>query len=369
MKIGILTYHRALNYGAVLQCYALYKTLEGQGHDVEVVDYRPSAIEKYRMLFRWKDFVNTSGLVGKLRYSFSSITLILSKHRTSRKFDTFLSNNIRLSRVVKSPIDVPHYYECIVFGSDQIWNPENNEGIDDVYLGNFKINECNYITYAVSAGRESLLKKQYYNDYKKAFANYSSISVREETLRKCIEEDFGISTHVVCDPSLFLSKDICSELAIKPRDEHYVLIFDLIADENIGVMANRIAKERGCKVIEIKAVTNPCHRYPFDLRADLSPAEFLGYIMYADFVVTNSFHATSFSLIMHKDFYTTLRPNNNDRAKTLLKKVGLSDRIVDSKCELGYSEIDYSVVERQLNEYKESSLNYLMEQLRGSNSL
>lgn len=76
---------------------------------------------------------------------------------------------------------------------------------------------------------------------------------------------------------------------------------------------------------------NPFHRYHSEVRAELSPAEFLGYIQYADCIVTNSFHATSFSLIMQKNFYTILRKNNNDRAKTILGVAGFENRLADAK--------------------------------------
>lgn len=83
MKIGIVTYHRALNYGAVLQCMSLYSALKRLGHDVEVVDYRPEAIEAYRMYFRWKDFKKCRGIIAKLRYLFSCMTLIVSSDEST----------------------------------------------------------------------------------------------------------------------------------------------------------------------------------------------------------------------------------------------------------------------------------------------
>ena len=165
MKIGILTYHRALNYGAVLQCMSLYLTLKGMGHDVEIIDYRPAAIEKYRMFFRWKDFVQSVGVLGKLRYLGSCCSLIGSRKKTVRKFDGFIAENLKVSHLVTSTKDVPDDYDVIFFGSDQIWNPSLNEGIDNVYLGHFPKHHAKLFSYAVSIGRLDLIEGKVAEDY------------------------------------------------------------------------------------------------------------------------------------------------------------------------------------------------------------
>lgn len=363
MRIGILTYHRALNYGAVLQCYALYSTLCSMGHDVEIIDYRPEAIEKYRLFFRRKDFVSAAGLLGKLKYVISSLLVAQSKKRTAQKFDAFLNKYFNLSSLVTSVDDVPKYYDYIVFGSDQIWSPRNNEGVDDVYLGNIDSPNTRFITYAVSSGCENLISGIYFESYKKCVSNFSSISVREESLQDCLWKNFKMMPEVVCDPSLFFSQETCFNLSLEPKDKDYILLFSLIEDNNVVKMAANLANELRCKVIEIKAVVNPCRKTPFQLCPELSPSEFLGFIKNATCVITNSFHATSFSLIMHKDFYTTLRPSNNDRAKTLLKVAGLSERQVDASKKLVFSKVNYDGVDEKLSEYRNKSLEYLKNNL------
>ena len=104
---------------------------------------------------------------------------------------------------------------------------------------------------------------------------------------------------------------------------------------------------------------NPFHRYHSEVRAELSPAEFLRYIQYADCIVTNSFHATSFSLIMQKNFYTILRNNNNDRAKTILGVAGLENRLADAKDNIEFKEINYQGVRERLERYKERSMEWI----------
>lgn len=104
---------------------------------------------------------------------------------------------------------------------------------------------------------------------------------------------------------------------------------------------------------------NPFHRYHSEVRAELSPAEFLRYIQYADCIVTNFFHATSFSLIMQKNFYTILRKNNNDRAKTILGVAGFENRLADAKAHVKFKEINYQGIRERLEGYKESSMEWI----------
>lgn len=359
MKIGILTYHRALNYGAVLQCMSLYSVLKRMGHEVEVVDYRPQAIEKYRMFFRRKDFWFMKGVFGKIRYLFSCLTLVRSRKKTVRKFDGFLAENIKLSPKVSSVDDFPSGYDVVFFGSDQIWNPNNNEGVDKVYLGQMLKGKAKFYTYAVSIGRLDLIDGDIAAAYQKYLCSFDGLSVRETAMQSFLKEKFGVDSDVVCDPSLLITKEACEAMAVRPKDEGYVLLFNLDGNPNALDFANRIAEQLGKKVIQIGAVQNPCHRYHCQVRAELSPAEFLGYIKYADCVVTNSFHATSFSLIMKKNFYTLVRKNNNDRAKTILGIAGLEDRLVDAKDRVEFKEVFYQGVGERLEEYRDMSLDWI----------
>lgn len=367
MKIGILTYHRALNYGAVLQCMSLYTALKSMGHDVEVVDYRPQAIEKYRMYFRAKDFSLCKGVVAKLRYLVSCLTLVNSRRKTVRKFDEFLDNNIKLSPVVSSVSDAPQNYDVVFFGSDQIWNPAINEGIDKVYLGQMPKGHAKFYTYAVSMGRLDLFKGKVADDYQRYIESFDGLSVRETNMQGFLKEKLGKDSSVVCDPSLLLTKADCEKIAVKPRDKDYVLLFILDGNSKALGFANRIAEQMGKKVIRIGAVQNPLHRNGCELRAELSPAEFLGYIMYADCIVTNSFHATSFSLIMQKNFYTILRKNNNDRAKTILGVAELENRLVDATENIDFTTISYEGVTDRLEAYKAMSMKWIADSLNLNN--
>lgn len=255
--------------------------------------------------------------------------------------------------------DAPKCYDVVFFGSDQIWNPAINEGVDQVYLGQMPKGHAKFYTYAVSMGRLDLFQGKVEEEYRKYISSFDGLSVRETTMQSFLKEKLGRDSDVVCDPSLLITKEECEAMAVKPKDEGYVLLFILDGNPNALGFANRIAQQLGKKVIRIGAVQNPFHRYHSEVRAELSPAEFLGYIQYADCIVTNSFHATSFSLIMQKNFYTILRKNNNDRAKTILGVAGLDGRLVDAKDNIEFKEINYQGIRERLEEYKESSMEWI----------
>lgn len=360
MKIGILTFHRAINYGAVLQCYALYKTLMNMGHDVEIIDYRPMSIEKYRMDFRFRDFKGSKGLSGKIRYLFSNMALLIIKRTTASKFDKFLLTYLKFSARVNSPDTISQYYDIVFFGSDQIWNPEICEGLDKMYYGQFP-KTAKFMTYAVSIGRTDLIKGTLAEDFAKYIRVYDRIAVRENTLQVFLNEKFNIKSDLVCDPSLFMSKNECEALSIKPNDEDYIMLFSLERNPLAEVFAKNIAKQTKKKVLRIGANENPFRKKTCEVRSKLSPTEFLGYIRYAHCIITDSFHATSFSIIMHKDFYTLKKQTNNDRSRTILETTGLENRIANASDNIVFSHIDYRNVDERLNSYREQSVKYIEE--------
>ena len=124
----------------------------------------------------------------------------------------------------------------------------------------------------------------------------------------------------------------------------------------------KIAKQIGAKVIQMKAVLNLLHKKT-SIRGNLAPEEFIGYIQYARCVVTNSFHATSFSIILKKDFYTLRRPTKNGRSQFLLDKMGLSDRLVDTGQNISYKSVNYEGIDLKIDAFRKESLNFILDAL------
>lgn len=357
MKIGILTFHRAINYGAVLQCFALYKTLLSMGNEVEIIDYRPWFIEKYRKLFEKKDFQSAGGGWGKLRYLFSCASLIFSKKKTVKKFDLFLSKNMRYSDKFKND-NVSTNYDLIIFGSDQIWSPETCNGLDSIYMGQFPKNNMKFISYAASVGKLETIQGKLATVFHNNLNAFDTISVREENLHLFLKHAYNIESNIVCDPSLLLQSKDYMQISQECNEDNFVLLFDLTDDNKAYNFAKRIAHQLNAKVIELKAVMNPFRKRNY-MRTEISPEQFIGYINKARCIITNSFHATSFSIIFQKDFYTLKRNSNNERSRTLLSKVGLLERIVKTDEIVNYSPIDYISINSKIESFRTDSTKFI----------
>ena len=123
--------------------------------------------------------------------------------------------------------DAPKCYDVVFFGSDQIWNPAINEGVDQVYLGQMPKDHAKFYTYAVSMGRLDLFQGKVEEEYRKYISSFDGLSVRETTMQSFLKEKLDRDSDVVCDPSLLITKEECEAMAVKPKDEGYVLLFIL----------------------------------------------------------------------------------------------------------------------------------------------
>lgn len=361
MKIGILTFHRAINFGAVLQCYALYRTLSDMGHDVEIIDYRPVYIEKYRKLLYWKNFKKL-GLLKKIKNLIFLPLTYRNKKKSAQVFDAFLNKHIKTSKIVKDANDISSY-DVIFFGSDQIWNPYICEGYDPLYYGHFPKGETKFVSYAASLGTPQILTKEQWNKIFLLLKSFDAISVRETKLTEYLQGG-GIKAQAVLDPTLLASKDIFERIVEKPRETGYVLLYMLEADSNAIEFAKNIAKQKNLKLIRLRARSSVVTRKDYyDEVVPNSVGEFLGYFKYADYVVNVSFHGTAFSVIFNKDFYT-LKSCNFERAYGLLDSLDLLPRFVLPEEKVSPTRVDYSDADNKLIKMRESSLKFICSNLK-----
>lgn len=357
MKIGILTFHRALNYGAVLQCYALQETLRSEGHKVEVIDYRPNCVERYRKLFNWDEWKNFS-IASRIKRLLFAPLYVYNTIRAVSAFDSFIANYLQTSKRVKGIDDIPNNYDAIVFGSDQIWSPQICEGCDPVYWGQFKKGKTIFVTYAPSYGGHNIITDRDKVTIKDHIKVFDALSTREGSLRDCLSGLTDKPVRMVLDPTLLASREVFDKIAVKPHEENYVLLFTVEEVSGAYEFAKQIAEEKGInKVIKLTAIPN-VRNMEDDVRSAVTPGEFCGYFKYARYCVVVSFHGTSFSLIFEKDFYT-LRSPKEDRARNLLSHVGLESRMVKPDNVKGETAVSYSGVREKLEAMRNDSLSYL----------
>ena len=325
MKIGILTFHCAHNYGAVLQAYGLQEYLKSLGHEVYIIDYRPDYLIEPYQLFKWK-FDKESSLVANTKDLIRECLVMPIRFKRNLKFQQFVSKYLNLY----SWDDDLNIFDSFVFGSDQIWNPKITKGLDGVFLGQFK--EAvgkKLIAYAASAGCGQNLSTHDFKELSMSLKSFVQVGVRENALYEKLSAA-NDNVYITIDPVLLAGKKTFSDIASDVNIEKpYLLCFTLGRDEYAVKEAEKIAKQKQLRIIEI--ISSSESLYNSAIKQMLSPTEFLGYMKGADFVVTSSFHGTVFSILFHKPFICVSNATNGmTRFHSLLNVFRLEDYLVDT---------------------------------------
>lgn len=320
-KIGIVTItnNQSGNYGNTLQNYAVQQVLKRLGYESETIrNLRYIEQRRFTLLYWMKLAVAKD-----------------HKSKRDRKFEHFKRKYIKqssqyLGRGHEDYELLNKTYYKFVCGSDQVWNP--NYRLND----NLKFNLMEFadpqkrIAYAASIGITQLPDK-YIDEYKNALSDYSFISVREETAAEIIEKLTDIKPEVFIDPTLMLSSQEwlkVSEPVNQLSNKKYILKYCLgDTDENITETCNQLVKMLHAEIIDLSKKSDDIV---------FGPSEFIWLIKNAQYIVTDSFHGTIFSIIFNKQFTVFKRKGEDDkifsRLISLLSLFGLQNRIADSNC-------------------------------------
>ncbi len=330
-QLGIITFHCANNYGAVLQCFALKKFCEKNvTENVSVINYCPQFIDgAYRF---WDNYYIDTFKKNKrlfIKLTAAYILKVYPKMKKIRQFNCFRRDKLSVKgqkiASMDELFDVVRDYDVILLGSDQIWNPEIADGFDRVYLGDIGNSKAKLISYAASAGISAERAKKY--DWQTLCKKISAIGVREKTFAQVLE-DQGLNVTVNIDPVFLLSKSEweANISDIKCKYSNFILYYSMEHNTKMEKILKDIKEKTQYKVVEI-IVTEKC-RYS-DIGIDsVDPLAFVKLISSANIVVTNSFHATAFSIIFQKNFYTIPHTGRNSRIADLLDGFDLSNRLI-----------------------------------------
>lgn len=319
MKIATITCHDVYNYGASLQAYALMHYLEGLGHQVEIIDYKPSYLSgHYRLL------AAESPLVGKSRLKAILYVLVklpgrLMTMRRKWAFDRFRDGYLKLTSTRYGNFselrDNPPQADCFIAGSDQIWNTLRPNGKDPAFYLMFAPAGTIRASYAASIATD-VVDKGDQSLMRDGVSALNHVSVRESTAVKILE-GMGISkiTHVL-DPVFLVSRETWRDIGVDHHGQGYVLVYDFDESDEVRRVATELADKRG---LRIYSVSQGRYAYAHRKFPYAGPAEFVSLIRDAQVVVTNSYHAIVFSLIFGVDFYTAGREETiNSRMADLL---------------------------------------------------
>ncbi len=349
LKIAIITFHRAINYGAVLQTYALSRYLTESGYDVQVLDYRSNAIENsYKVRF------------GLDAYSLKRMFLSPFSEMKKKGFYHFVDKNIPHTRALYTLDDLEdeaQKFNFVVTGSDQVWNSQWTDG-DEAYLLNFCKDEQK-VSYAASIGKNSISDEEK-QKLKKHLQNFQMISVREKTGKDLLDSFIQKEVSVNCDPVVLLSKETWENVAILPKENNYVLVYMLVKSDSLMNAAIEYGRKNGKQVILIN--DNIRRQYPVTYKRYISPEKFVGLFSNADCVFTNSFHGTMFSIIFEKEVHIELQKYKgapNSRFVDLLSELGMEGCVFEDSLNYdNYQKTDYTSIKEKLKQMQDKTKKY-----------
>lgn len=362
-KIGIVTFHNAHNYGAMLQAFALQKKLE-ESNQVEIIDYRNNKIERQYKVIRPLIFKDPISTVKRLVSDVSKYKINKTRHRN---FNTFMKEKLSLSKRYNDEEDLKNddvKYDILITGSDQVWNIGIVGNLSDIYTLNFGQKDIKRISYAASVGEANLISRNK-EIYKEKISKIDEISVREADAKKELNRIINKEIEVVLDPTLLLTvNDWNKELTTKNdvSDEKYILAYFVEYDKEYIDIVNFLSEKTGLKVIHFEKRNN---NYNDVLKSAYTegPLDFVSLIKNAEYVVATSFHATVFSILFHKKFFIVPHRKTGARVINLLDRLEITGRTFSTAEEfkkINYDfETNWNKVENNLNKEREKSIKFL----------
>lgn len=345
MKVGILTFNNTLNFGAVLQAYALQETVISFGHTAEVIDYTNTFIENKEK--------------NNLRLSPYSIIrhFVMGKGLKQKEiaFRRFEEKNMHFGMLLneESSDKVNAYYDRFITGSDQVWNMTITDS-DWTFFLDFVEDDSKKISYAPSFGNDKF-PENCYGKTGELLGKFGALSVREESGRKLIKDISGLDAEVVVDPTLLLSKSEWEKrISFVPPVDKYILVYVPHNKKAVFEFVDKLSKRTGLPVVYLSI--SPRIQPGVKTIYNSAPDEFVGWIKNAEYVVTGSFHGAAFSLNLEKQFYYE-NTGAGSRIDNIVKLTGTEQRDI-ATVDLD-DVIDYANVRDKLAVQREKSLGWL----------
>ena len=375
-KVGLATCFLD-NYGACLQAYALSGVIASLGHECEILQYiEPQGYFEPTLVGRIKN-TRLYNKIRSLSRSYKNAYLCEKVKRNS--FVKFRKKHLNISkrkyRSVEELKEANKYYDAFVCGSDQIWNPSFYGGNNKAYFLHFAEKGKRKIAYAPSIGLDKI-PEQYAEDFSRLVNDLDYLSVREASATRIVKELSGRDAVHVLDPTLLLDAEKWSSIVNEKRliQKPYIFCYLFGNHDEYAVAIEHLRKVTGGLDVVIVPFQKKHLNMPYTKIYDAGPSEFLNLIKNADYVLTDSFHATVFSILFSRPFFTLPRfkkdekNSMNSRIYSLLDSVGAQDRLIDYAQFDSFSadgQIDYAVIHDKLNSLRQASLSYLEGALEG----
>ena len=348
--IGIITFHRAVNYGAVLQCFALQQLLDNLGLENAVIDYRCQFIEKHYSCIPTVSPVH-------IRQFIKECFQIPTKFICRKNFDLFINKYLRMTHKFIRKEDIlsnDYHFDTIITGSDQVWNLEIT-GKDTTYLLDFADENVRKVSYAASLGPVEI-EQGYLDALKKHIQKFDVISLREPTAIETIKKISDKEIEIDVDPTVLVDINVWNELANKSKmkEKDFIFVYLMQDSEILREKALQIVKEKNLKILFIGMVSN----IPV-LGKNMKGAlveDFLWMIKNAKYVITNSFHGILFSLRFEKNFFWAYQKGkkmSNPRFQMLNQYYEIEKCCCNNK---KINELDYKYIRNQMENQRKKSI-------------
>ena len=342
MKVGILTFHWANNYGALLQTYGLCETLKKLGYEVEIVNLSPKEEKK-----------------GLRYYLFSRPFYAFRKRYLPVQKQLFYSSN-----------DLQNYkldHDIFIVGSDQVWNKEITKNLKYSYFFDFLSNNKKRVSYAASFGlSEWIYTSEETKRIKELIIKFQAISIRENSGKSLFEKNLAVNASVVLDPTLLLG-DFSDLINLNLKDTNEIVCFKFVDDKEFYNFGKKLAalEKKSIRLLKNNKPVRGFKWSPF-----LSVPKLITRIKQASLVVTDSFHITCLAIIFKKQIIVLpANPKRTGRITDLFKALNLEDHFYQSYDEVFEKQnwrkkIDYEQVCSRLNSLRNESINFLKCNLR-----
>ena len=385
-KVGIVSCYFKSNYGSMLQAYATQKIidmigLENETFDIsENIDFRKGKKKYYKtQIFNYSFWKAKYGMIWLKIYKKFNKKLGANISKREKKYKEF-QREFNLTKKMYSYDEMSkasNNYSSIVVGSDQLWLPVNI--VADYYTLNWVPDEINKISYATSFG-VSIIPDKYKDKYAKFLKRINYISVREKNACELVEQLSDRKAELVCDPTLLLNKDEWAEIYDKKPliEDKYILCYFLGKNIKHRKFAEKLREKTGYKIVSLNHAdeyVKYSDKFADITPYDIGPKEFLNLIRNAEYVCTDSFHGTVFSLINNKKFFTferysskNAKMSTNSRIYSLLKIVNLENRLLKGTENLEEVDkiINFEEVNNKIEDFRSKSKNFLKNALKTS---
>lgn len=361
-RLGILTFHTANNFGAILQAYAMKCICESYGYEVEFIRY--TGFDEKPITTPWKQWQEGS----KSKRAFlKCIRAFLSYSWDKKKENEIVE--FRKRYFLETPLchsiqEIESLeLDAYIAGSDQIWNFNITGGrLDPAYFLNFKT-EASKVVYAASS-QDVPFSSEFEENLKTLLcATTAAIGIRENALSEYASALSGKKYPVVLDPTLLAGKEVMDSISvIQPKEKDYILIYQIdvnpYSDVNVKTLENQFHKK-------VFTLTVPRIGSLHGRRGDIGIEAFMGYIQNAAFIVTNSFHGVAMSLLYEKQFFVYENGGVMSRLDNLLEITGLADRKIALTEDIDLNNrIDYLKVNEILSKKRKESTDFLEKALK-----